>query len=31
MFFVALLIIIVAYLFLVQLVKKWFIRKYGYE
>lgn len=31
LFFVALLMIIVAYLFLVQFVKRWFIAKYGYE
>lgn len=31
MYFVALFIMVVAYLFLVQVVKKWFIRKYGYE
>ncbi|TAM42942.1 magnesium-translocating P-type ATPase [bacterium] len=31
MFFAALLIIVVVYLFTVQFVKSWFIRKYGYE
>lgn len=31
MFFVALIFIITAYLFLVQFVKSWFIKKYGYE
>ena len=31
MFFVALVFIITAYLFLVQFVKSWFIKKYGYE
>jgi P-type Mg2+ transporter len=31
MFFLALLIIVVAYLFLVQFVKNWFIKRYGYE
>ncbi|MDD5729925.1 MAG: magnesium-translocating P-type ATPase [Candidatus Omnitrophica bacterium] len=31
LFFVALAIIITAYLFLVQFVKSWFIKKYGYE
>jgi len=31
MFFAALLIIVAAYLFTVQFVKSWFIRKYGYE
>ncbi|MDO8662658.1 MAG: magnesium-translocating P-type ATPase [Candidatus Omnitrophota bacterium] len=31
LFFVALFIIITAYLFLVQFVKSWFIKKYGYE
>ena len=31
LFFLALVIIVVAYLFLVQLVKGWFIKKYGYE
>ena len=31
MFFAALLIIVTAYLFTVQFVKSWFIRKYGYE
>jgi len=30
-FFLALLIIVVAYLFVVQLVKSWFIKKFGYE
>ncbi|MDD5692561.1 MAG: magnesium-translocating P-type ATPase [Candidatus Omnitrophica bacterium] len=30
-FFAALLIIVTAYLFTVQFVKSWFIRKYGYE
>ena len=31
MFFVALILIVTAYLFLVQFVKSWFIKKYGYE
>jgi len=31
MYFVVLLIMVVTYLFLVQIVKKWFIKKYGYE
>ena len=31
MYFVALFIMVVTYLFFVQVVKKWFIRKYGYE
>ncbi len=31
LFFVALVLIITAYLFLVQFVKSWFIKKYGYE
>lgn len=31
LFFVALLMIVPAYLFTVQFAKKWFIRKYGYE
>ena len=31
LYFVALIIIVVAYLFTVQLVKSWFIKKYGYE
>ena len=31
MYFVALFIIIASYLLLVQFVKKWFIKKYGYE
>ncbi len=31
LFFVALALIITAYLFLVQFVKSWFIKKYGYE
>jgi len=31
MYFVALFIMVVTYLFLVQAVKKWFIQKYGYE
>ena len=30
-YFLALLIIIIAYLFMVQFVKSWFIKKYGYE
>ncbi len=30
-FFLALFIIVVAYLFMVQIVKKWFMKKYGYE
>jgi Mg2+-importing ATPase len=30
-FFVVLAVIIISYLFLVQLVKSWFIKKYGYE
>ena len=31
MYFVALFIMVVTYLFLVQAVKRWFIQKYGYE
>ncbi|MDD5477023.1 MAG: magnesium-translocating P-type ATPase [Candidatus Omnitrophica bacterium] len=31
MYFLALFIMVVTYLFFVQAVKKWFIRKYGYE
>jgi Mg2+-importing ATPase len=31
LFFLILVVIIAAYLFLVQLVKSWFIKKYGYE
>jgi len=31
MFFLALIIIVVVYLFTVQFVKSWFIKKYGYE
>lgn len=31
LYFVALIIIIVLYLLLVQLVKKWFVRKFGYD
>jgi Mg2+-importing ATPase len=31
MYFVALFIMLVTYLLLVQIVKKWFIKKYGYE
>jgi Mg2+-importing ATPase len=31
MFFLALVIIVVVYLFMVQFVKSWFIKKYGYE
>ena len=31
MFFLALVIIVTAYLFMVQFVKSWFIKKYGYE
>ncbi len=31
LYFVALFIMLVTYLFLVQIVKKWFIKKYGYE
>ena len=31
MYFVALFIMVVTYLYLVQIVKKWFIKKYGYE
>jgi len=31
MYFVALFIMVITYLLLVQIVKKWFIRKYGYE
>ncbi|MGD0336373.1 MAG: magnesium-translocating P-type ATPase [Candidatus Omnitrophota bacterium] len=31
MYFVALFIMVITYLFLVQVVKKWFIKKYGYE
>ena len=30
-YFIALLVIVVSYLFLVQIVKKWFIKKFGYE
>lgn len=30
-FFIALILIITSYLFLVQIVKKWFMNKYGYE
>jgi Mg2+-importing ATPase len=30
-YFIALLLIVVSYLFLVQIGKKWFIKKYGYE
>ena len=30
-FFIALVLIVTAYLFLVQFVKSWFIKKYGYE
>jgi Mg2+-importing ATPase len=30
-YFIALFLIVVAYLFLVQIGKKWFIKKYGYE
>ena len=30
-YFIALITIIIAYLFMVQSVKKWFIKKYGYE
>lgn len=31
LYFIALLLIIVTYLFMVQIVKSWFIKKYGYE
>lgn len=31
MFFLALVIIVIVYLFMVQFVKSWFIKKYGYE
>jgi len=31
MYFLALFIMVITYLFLVQVVKKWFIKKYGYE
>jgi Mg2+-importing ATPase len=30
-YFIALFLIVVSYLFLVQIAKKWFIKKYGYE
>jgi Mg2+-importing ATPase len=31
MYFVALAIIVASYLFMMQFVKSWFIKKYGYE
>jgi P-type Mg2+ transporter len=31
LYFLALIIIVTAYLFMVQIVKKWFMKKYGYE